>query len=116
MGLTSLALRGCDAVRGTRTCGGGPGLLLLLAVLVAMLLSGAAVLALLRVAEPRATSLLGVGALGVLLLLIPTPGPLSGWLLAVVPPLGAVCFLLAHLVATAAVERRPEKGPEVDVR
>jgi len=114
--LTFAALRGCDAVRGTESCGGGPGLLLLVAVLAVMVLAGALGLALLAVAEPRSTSFLAVGVLCVVALVTLMEQLFSPWMFLVVPLLTGLCFLLAHWVSTTFVEPPPERGPEHDVR
>ena len=79
---TWLAERGCEAVRGTSSCG-DPGLLLLLAVVVVAGLAGAAALRLARVPAP----FLG-GSLG------------EPWAAAVVPVLAVLTFGLAHWVTT----------------
>ncbi len=114
--LTYLALLGCDAIRGTRTCGGGPGFFAILAILAVMVVAGALVLTLWRLPEPRATSVLGVGVLFVLMLLVLQDQLLSPWMFLVVPVVTALGFLLGHWVTTAFVEKVPEKGPQHDVR
>jgi hypothetical protein len=113
--LTDLSLQGCDAVRGTKSCGGGPGLLLLIVILVLMALLGGVLLALWDVSEPRGTSLLGVGVLAVVVLLGALPQEYSVWMFLVVPLICAASYLLAHWVTTAFVEL-PEKGPQHDIR
>jgi hypothetical protein len=113
---TYLGLRGCEVVRGTESCGGGPGLLLLLVIVVLMAFAGAAVLAAWRVPEARSTSVLGVGVTVVVVLLALTPVVFSHWMVVVIPLVGAAAFLLASWVTTTFVERTPEPGPEVDVR
>lgn len=113
--LTYASLRGCELVRGTQTCG-GPGVIVLVVILVLMVLLGGVVLAVLGLPESRSTSFLAVGVLAVVLLLSPTDRLYSAWMLLVVPVLGAAAYVLAHWVTTAFVEPRPEKGPEIDVR
>jgi hypothetical protein len=114
--LTFGSLRGCEALRGTESCGGGPGLLLLVAILIVMVLAGAVVLGLLGVAEPRSTSFLAVGVLCVVALVTLMEQVFSPWMFLVVPVLSALCFLLSHWVSTAFVDPGPERGPEHDVR
>ncbi len=114
--LTYVALLGCDAIRGTRTCGGGPGFVVILVILAAMVVVGALVLTLWRLPEARATSFLGVGALFVLMLLVLQNHLLSPWMFLVVPVVTALGFLLGHWITTAFVEKVPEKGPQHDVR
>lgn len=113
--LTYLSLQGCDAVRGTKSCGGGPGLLLLLVILVLMVLLGGVLLALWDASEPRSTSFLGVGVLAVVVLIASLRDLDSVWMFLVVPLVCALSFLLAQWVTTAFVEL-PEKGPQHDVR
>jgi hypothetical protein len=113
--LTYLSLQGCDAVRGTKSCGGGPGLLLLLVILVLMVLLGGVLLALWDVSEPRSTSFLGVGVLAVVVLIASLRDLDSVWMFLAVPLVCALSFLLAQWVTTAFVEL-PEKGPQHDIR
>jgi hypothetical protein len=115
VGLTYVSLQGCEAVRGTQTCG-GPGLFVLLVILVLMVFLGGVVLAVLGLPESRSTSFLAVGVLAVVMLLTPTDALFSSWMRLVVPVLGAAAYVLAYWVTSAFVEPRPEKGPEVDVR
>jgi hypothetical protein len=114
-GLTYLSLRGCEAVRGTETCG-GPGLFLLVVILVLMVLVGGVVLALLGLPDSRSTSFLAVGVLCVVVLLALSDRLFSAWMFLVVPLLTAAAYVLAHRVTTTFVEPRPQKGPEVDIR
>jgi hypothetical protein len=114
--LTYLSLRGCDAVRGTESCGGGPGAALLVVILVLMVLLGAVVLTALRLPDPRATSFLAIGVLCVVALLMLMDQLFSPSMFVVVPVLTAASYVLAHGVTTAFIEPRPEPGPEHDVR
>ncbi|QWZ07476.1 hypothetical protein KRR39_18835 [Nocardioides panacis] len=113
--LTYLSLRGCEAVRGTESCG-GPGLLLLVVILGLMVLLGSVVLAALRVSEPRGTSLLAVGVLAVVVLLVPQEALFSAWTFLAVPVMGAAAYALARWVTHLHVETPPERGPAHDVR
>ncbi len=114
--LTYAALQGCDAVRGTETCGGGAGLALLLVILVLMVLLGGVLLAAWRVSEsPRGTSFLAVGALAVIAMLT-AADQTAVWTFVAVPVLCALTYLLATWVTTTYVEPQPERGPEHDVR
>ena len=114
-GLTWVSLLGCDAVRGTESCG-GTGVLLVLVILVLMVLLGGLVLALLRLADAKATSFLAVGVLLVVVLLTPQDALFSPWMFLVVPLVSGAAFVLAHWVTATFVEPRPEKGPAHDVR
>ena len=116
VGLTYGGLQGCNAVRGTETCGGGAGLLLLVVILVVLVLLGAALLRLLGLTEAGGTSFLAIGVV-VVVSLLALQGILQSAAMAVVlPVLCVAAYLLAHWVTTAFVEPRPEKGPEHDVR
>jgi hypothetical protein len=114
--LTFLSLLGCDAVAGTESCGGGPGLLLLVVILAVMVALGAALLSLWGVAEARGTSVLAVGVLCVVVLLTLIQELFSSWMFLALPVLGAPSYLLAHWVTTTFVEATPEDGPQHDVR
>jgi hypothetical protein len=113
--LTYLSLRGCEAVKGTESCGGA-GVPILVVILALMVLAGAAVLAVWGVSEARGTSFLGVGVLCVILLVALIEELFSGWMFLVVPVLAALSFVVAHWVTTAFVEPQPEPGPQHDVR
>lgn len=101
--MTYLVMAGCEAVRGTSSCG-GPGLLLLVAILTLMILLGAAVLKAFSVAEPGSTSFLAVGVIAVIVLLVLLDSVFSGWMFLVVPTLAAASYALAHLVTTRFAE------------
>jgi hypothetical protein len=100
VGLTWLAQRGCEVVRGTSSCG-EPGLLLLLAILAAMVLVGAGTLRLTRVPDPGSTSVLAVGLLTVLALLFLVGSLFEWWVVIVVPLLSGLTFALSHWVTTS---------------
>ena len=114
-GLTWVSLVGCDAVRGTQSCGGA-GVLVIFVILVLMVLFGGLVLALLHLSDAKATSFLAVGVLLVVVLLTPQDALFSPWMFLVVPLVSAAAFVLAHWVTATFVEPRPEKGPAHDVR
>lgn len=112
--LTYGGLQGCELLRGTDSCG-GPGLLLLVAILVVMVLAGATLLAWLGVSEPRGTSFLGVGITAVVAMVALLEALFSPWMFVAVPVLAAAAYLLAEWVTTRFVEERDD-GPGVDVR
>ncbi|MGN6129775.1 MAG: hypothetical protein ACTHOK_05485 [Nocardioidaceae bacterium] len=114
-GATYGGTQGCDAWRGTSSCGGGPGLLLVVAILALMVLLGAGLLALLGVPEPRSTSFLGVGLTFVVVLVALMSAVFSVWMFFAAPVLSAAAYGVAHWVSTRHVEL-PEAGPEHDVR
>lgn len=114
-GLTFGSLRGCDAVRGTSSCGGGPGLLLLVVIFVVMVLAGGMLLAALRVPEPRGTSFLAVGLLTVVVMVVLMNAVFSAWMFVAVPAVSAASYVLAGWVTTRLVDTT-EDGPDHDVR
>ncbi len=113
--LTAAGLRGCDAVRGTDSCG-GPGLGLLVAVVAVMVVAGAVLLKLLGVSEHRGTSFLGTGLMCVVVLVTLMEQLFSAWMFVVVPLICAVTYLVAQWVTTRFVEIDTDDRPHVDVR
>ncbi|MFP5253913.1 MAG: hypothetical protein ACLGH4_08970, partial [Actinomycetes bacterium] len=113
-GLTWLALQGCEALRGTDSCG-GPGLLVLVAILTLMVVVGALVLKALDVTEPKATSFLGVGLMTVIVLVTLMESLFSAWIFLAVPVLTALSYLAAQWVSTRFVDIE-EPSPGVDIR
>ena len=109
VGLLAVALAwlagvGCEAVRGTSACGGGPGLLLLGVVLALLATAGSGLLRLLGVPHPGSTSVLAVGILAVLVLVF-LLGSLDTWsALVAVPLASAVAFGVSWWVTTAAAD------------
>jgi hypothetical protein len=114
-GLTWVSLTGCDAIRGTESCGGA-GVLVIFVILALMVLFGGLVLALLHLNDAKATSFLAVGVLFVVVLLTPQDALFSPWMFLVVPLVSGAAFVLAHWVTATFVEPQPEKGPAHDVR
>ncbi|KQT90665.1 hypothetical protein ASG49_12945 [Marmoricola sp. Leaf446] len=102
--LAWVALRGCDAVRGVSSCGGGPGLLLLLGVVVAEVAVGAALLRALGAVQPTGTSLVGVGLVVVLAMFFPAAAVTSVAAAVVLPVATALTFVVAHVAATTVVD------------
>lgn len=94
------AMAGCEAVRGVSTCGGAPGFFILVAILVLMVLLGAAILKMFGVSDPGSTSFLAVGIVAVVVMLTLLDVIFSPWMFAVVPLLSAASYLLAHWVTT----------------
>ncbi|MBJ7529571.1 MAG: hypothetical protein JHD04_08635, partial [Nocardioides sp.] len=97
--LTTLALAGCEAVRGTSTCG-RPGFLALLAIMAAMVVLGTALLRLFRVGDAGSTSFLAIGLLGVVSLLFLVDSLLEWWMVLVIPLVTGVTYLFSHWVTT----------------
>ena len=102
VGLTWASLRVCDAVRGTSSCG-GPGYLLLLGIMIAMILLGAALLRAWGVPDPGSTSTLAVGLLAVLAMLFLVGVLFHWWMILVIPACSALTFAAAHWVASTFV-------------
>jgi hypothetical protein len=103
VGLTWTSLRLCEGVRGTSSCG-GPGYLLLLGILIAMILLGAVLLRALGVPEAGSTSFLAVGLLAVLAMLFLVGVLFQWWMILVIPACSALTFAAAHWVTTTFVE------------
>ncbi len=103
VGLTVASLRGCEAIRGTSTCG-GPGLLVLVIILVLLVMLGQVLLKALRVPDPGSTSFLAVGLIAVVALLFLIDVILDWQMVIVIPLVGMASFLLSHWVTTAFVE------------
>ena len=102
VGLTWASLRVCEAVRGTSSCG-GPGYLLLLGIMIAMILLGAALLRAWGVPDPGSTSTLAVGLLAVLVMLFLVGVLFHWWMILVIPACSALTFAAAHWVASTFV-------------
>ncbi len=113
-GLTYASLGACDAIRGTTSCG-GPGLFVLVAIVVLMIVFGALLLRLFKVPDPRSTSFLAVGVTVVVVLVTLMQALFSSWMFLVVPVISAVAYSLAHWVTTRYVEL-PDDGPQHDIR
>lgn len=100
--LVWLAGVGCEAVRGTSSCGGGPGLLVLVVVLGVLAWAGSLLLRVFAVPEAGSTSLLGVGILAVLVMVL-LLGSLDQWWTAVAVPVAAAAAFAASWWVTTAV-------------
>ncbi len=102
--LVWVSLRGCEAVRGTSSCTGGPGFLLLVATFVLCVLLGSALLKVFSISDPGSSSFLAVGLVAVmsLLFLIDVLGHWS--MLIVIPIVGVGAFLASVWVTKTFVE------------
>ena len=98
--LTFAAMRGCEAVGGTSSCGGPAGFFLLVAIVAVMVLLGSALLKAFAVADAGSTSFLAVGIVAVVTMLVLLDMVFSPWTALVLPVLGAAAYLLAHWVTT----------------
>lgn len=114
--LTYLAMAGCDAVRGTSSCGGGPGLLLLVATLAVMVLLGSLALKAWQVSDPGSTSFLAVAVVAVVVLVALLDLVFSLWIFVLVPIIGAASYALSHWVTTRFADESTKDSPHHDVR
>jgi hypothetical protein len=70
IGLVRVGQSACEATSGTSSCGGGPGLLVLVVIVVGLTVLGAGLLRVLGVPHPGSTSTLAVGLATVVTLLL----------------------------------------------
>jgi len=101
--LVWLAGVGCEAVRGTSSCGGGPGLLVLVAVLGLLAWAGSLLLHLFGVPGAGSTSVLAVGILAVLVMVFLLGSLEEWWTVVAVPVAAAAAYCSAWWVTTAVV-------------
>lgn len=102
-GATYLGLQGCESIRGTSSCG-GPGFLLLVTIMIALVLIGAFVMKAFRVTDPGSTAFLAVGLLAVIVLLFLVDIIFEWYMIIVIPIVGAGTFALSHWVTTTFIE------------
>lgn len=93
-----LSAGGCEAVRGTSSCGGGPGLVILVAMLVLLAYLGGWLLRQLGVPEAGSTSFLGLGTAVVVLLAFFSGSFDEVWMVVVAPLVTMAGFALAWWV------------------
>lgn len=101
--LTFLGLKGCELVTGTDSCG-GPGLLVLIAIVVAMVLFGTALLKLFSVADAGNVSFLGVSIMTVVALLFLIDYLYDPWMFVVIPVVTALTYAMARWITTRYVD------------
>lgn len=99
-GLAAVALavgasRGCEAVRDTSSCGGGLGLLALVAILAIEVVIGASLLKAWKIPDPFSTSFLGVGIVATVAMLTFLDSLDSVWMFLVIPVLTGATFVLS---------------------
>ncbi len=117
VGLTWAGMQGCEALRGTSTCG-EPGYLLVGAILVLMVLTGSWLLRAWRVADPGSTSFLAVGLTAVTAMLFLINQLEEWWMIIAIPVISALTFALSHWVTTTFIEpadRRSSSRPLVSL-
>ncbi|WP_322937626.1 hypothetical protein [Nocardioides bizhenqiangii] len=99
-----LSLRGCEAVRDTSSCTGGPGFLLLVATFVVCVLLGSALLKVFSIPDPGSSSFLAVGLVAVVALLF-LIDVLDHWsMLIVIPVVGVGGFLASVWITKTFVD------------
>lgn len=113
--LTYGSLRGCEALTGTGSCGGGPWLLLLVAILAVMVLLGGLLLKAWSVTDPQSTSFLAVAITAVVVMLTMLEAVFSVWIFLAVPLVCMAAYVAAHWVTTRFADTEPESRG-VDVR
>lgn len=101
--LTYLALRGCEAVKGTSSCG-SPGFLLLLAIMIGLIVIGSALLGAWRVPDASSTSFLAVGLLAVVTLLFLIDVIFSPWMILIIPGVSISTFCLSQWVTSLILD------------
>lgn len=104
------AMRLCSLLRGTSSCG-GPGLLLLIAILVLLVLLGGWLLKGFGQPDPMSTSFLAVGLVAVVALLFLIDVLFSWTMVIVIPLVGAGTYVLSHWVTTNVIEPAREDPP-----
>jgi hypothetical protein len=107
------ASEGCEAVRGTSSCGGGVGLLATVALLAIEVLIGANLLKAWQISDPFSTSFLGVGVVATVAMLIFLDQIDSVWMLLVIPLATAAAFAGSWWVTVRFVDEHP-MASEVD--
>lgn len=110
IGLTYLGLLGCEAVRGTQSCG-GPGLLVMLVIMVAMVVAGAAALKAAGVPHSGSLSFLGFGILTVVVLTFLLEHLYEPWALVALPLISAASYGIAHSVTTRFTDAATDSTP-----
>jgi hypothetical protein len=107
------ASAGCEAVRGTSSCGGGLGLLATVALLAIEFLIGANLLKAWQISDPFSTSFLGVGVVAIFAMLLFLDDIDSPWMLLVIPLMTAAAFAVSWWVTVRFVDEHP-MASEVD--
>jgi hypothetical protein len=98
------ASAGCEAINDNSSCGGGLGLLALVAILAIEVLIGANLLKAWKVSDPFSTSFLGVGLVAMVAMLFFLDVIDKASMVGVIPAITAVSFLLSWWVTVRFVE------------
>jgi hypothetical protein len=107
------ASEGCQAVRGTSSCGGGVGLLATVALLAIEVMIGANLLKAWQIPDPVSTSFLGVGVVATIAMLLFLDQIDSPWMLLVIPLSTAAAFAGSWWITVRFVDEHP-MASEVD--
>lgn len=102
--LTWLSISACDVVRGTASCGGGPGFLILVAVLIMLAYAGALLLSAFGVPDAGSTSVLAVGITAVLVMLFLLDSIYDWWMVIAIPVVAVIAFVGSWWITNAVVE------------
>jgi hypothetical protein len=113
VGLAFGAAKGCEAVRDTESCGGGVGLLAIVAILAIEVAIGANLLKAWKISDPFSTSFLGVGIVATVAMLTFLDHLDSVWMLLVIPVMTAASFALSWWVTVRFIDEHP-MASEVD--
>jgi hypothetical protein len=111
VGLAFGAARGCESVRGTDTCGGGLGLLAIVAILALEVVIGANLLKAWQISDPFSTSFLGVGIVATIAMLTFLSQLDSPWMLLVIPVMTATAFALSWWVTVRFIDEYEPRTP-----
>ncbi len=101
---TAGVLRGCDAIRGTKSCGGAGGFVLLVVLVALAIYAGAMLLRAFGIPDPGSTSFLAVGVVVVLSMVVFIDSLLDWWMFLLIPAMSAGAYVLSHYITTAVVE------------
>jgi hypothetical protein len=105
------AARGCEQVRSTDSCGGGLGLLAIVAILALEVVIGANLLKAWQISDPFSTSFLGVGLVATIAMLFFLHDLNSPWMFLVIPVMSAATFALSWWVTVRFIDEYDEHPP-----
>ncbi|HWJ81851.1 MAG TPA: hypothetical protein VNS55_06420 [Nocardioides sp.] len=103
IGLIWLLLRGCEAVRGTSSCGGGPGFVLLVATFAVCVVLGSALLKVFWVKDPGTTSFLAAGVVAAITLTF-LVDLLDSWPVVIVVPVLSLAAYVGSVKLTEIID------------
>lgn len=106
---TILTMQGCDLVRGTSTCGGGPGFVLFVLLGAVVVVAATVALRAAGVAYAGTISFIAVALVVVVVAFLLLGVIFTAWMIGVIPVLSAAAFVLAHALSLSFGEY---SGPE----